>query len=108
MHLTTILCFLLGTALLCCGRVIARKSPNADKWEGCVLYQLFTDRFARSDGKEEKCWDTSTYCGGDFNGATQRLGYLSDLGVDAVWISPVIDQFKNGYHVSHAHNQVLS
>ena len=67
-----------------------------------MLYQLLTDRFARSDGKEEICLDTSSYCGGDFNGATQQLGYLSDLGVDAVWISPVIEQVKNGYHVSPA------
>ncbi len=47
-------------------------------WRGGVIYQIYPRSFL----------DTSGDGVGDLNGITQRLDYVSDLGVDAVWISP--------------------
>lgn len=49
-----------------------------------------TDRFARTDvSNETKCEDISTYCGGTFQGMTQMLDYITEMGFDAIWISPI-------------------
>jgi alpha-glucosidase len=61
-------------------------------WRGSVTYQIYPRSFQDSNGDGI----------GDLPGITARLPYLSDLGVDAVWLSPV---FKSpmadmGYDVS--------
>ncbi|MFP5345507.1 MAG: alpha-amylase family glycosyl hydrolase, partial [Actinomycetes bacterium] len=47
-------------------------------WRSAVIYQIYPRSFADSDGDGV----------GDLRGATSKLGYLADLGVDAVWLSP--------------------
>jgi alpha-amylase len=44
-----------------------------------------------------------TYCGGSWAGITHHLGYIQDMGFDAVWISPVVKNvdgtaYGDGYH----------
>lgn len=46
-------------------------------WQDAVIYQVYPRSFASSRGAV-----------GDIPGVTSRLGHLSDLGVDAVWLSP--------------------
>ncbi len=48
-------------------------------WRGAVTYQVYPRSFQDSDG------DGS----GDLRGITARLPYLADLGVEAVWLSPI-------------------
>ena len=61
-------------------------------WRGGVIYQIYPRSFQ----------DTSGNGIGDLNGITKRLRYIADLGVDAIWISPL---FKGpmkdfGYDIS--------
>ncbi|HTZ78875.1 MAG TPA: alpha-amylase family glycosyl hydrolase [Stellaceae bacterium] len=47
-------------------------------WRGAVIYQVYLPSFLDSDGDGT----------GDLPGLRDRLGYIADLGVDAIWISP--------------------
>ncbi len=51
---------------------------TADWWRNAVFYQIYPRSFADSNGDGV----------GDLAGIRSRLPYLSELGVDAVWISP--------------------
>jgi maltose alpha-D-glucosyltransferase/alpha-amylase len=57
-----------------------------------VFYQIYPQSFADSDGDGI----------GDLPGIRSRLSHLSDLGVTALWLSPVFDSpfFDAGYDVS--------
>lgn len=50
-----------------------------DWWKGAVTYQVYPRSFQDDNGDGV----------GDLAGITRRLPYLADLGVDAVWLSPV-------------------
>ncbi|ODO01867.1 hypothetical protein L198_02595 [Cryptococcus wingfieldii CBS 7118] len=55
------------------------------------IYQLLTDRFARSDNTSPYCDVTKKeYCGGTWKGIEERLDYIQGMGFDTVWISPVV------------------
>ena len=47
-------------------------------WQTAVFYQIYPRSFA--DGNDDGI--------GDFKGISEKLDYLSDLGVDAIWLSP--------------------
>ncbi len=61
-------------------------------WREGVIYQIYPRSFADSNGDGI----------GDLNGITARLDYLSELGVDAVWLSPIYPSpdVDFGYDVS--------
>lgn len=61
-------------------------------WKTSVIYQIYPRSFQDSDGDGI----------GDLNGIIERLPYLEELGVDAVWLSPVCKspQDDNGYDIS--------
>ena len=63
-----------------------------DWWKGKVAYQIYPKSFKDSNGDGV----------GDLKGITEKLGYLQQLGIDILWLSPVykspfIDQ---GYDIS--------
>lgn len=67
--------------------------------------QLLTDRFAPSgDLPPQKCADLKYYCGGTFKGIEKHLDYITGLGVNAIWISPIVQNTENGYHGYWAQN----
>lgn len=61
-------------------------------WKDAVVYQIYPKSFQDSNG--DGC--------GDIRGIISRLDYLKELGVDAVWISPMYcsPQDDNGYDIS--------
>ena len=65
---------------------------GADWWRGASIYQIYPRSLQDTNGDGV----------GDLPGITARLGYLADLGVDAIWISPFFQSpMKDfGYDVS--------
>jgi alpha-glucosidase len=61
-------------------------------WEDAVVYEVYPRSFADADGDGA----------GDLPGLRSRLGYLADLGVDAVWLTPFYPSplADGGYDVS--------
>lgn len=67
-----------------------------------TIYFIVLDRFHDGDpdnnvGDNPECSDPShrnwlRYWGGDLQGVLDKLGYLAELGVSALWISPIFDQ----------------
>ncbi|GLY19228.1 alpha-glucosidase [Kineosporia sp. NBRC 101677] len=51
---------------------------NPPWWRNAVIYQVYVRSFADSDGDGV----------GDLEGVRARLGYLADLGADAIWFTP--------------------
>ena len=66
--------------------------PNAEWWRSSVIYQIYPRSFADGNGDGM----------GDLKGITEKLPYLADLGVDAIWCSPFFKspQKDAGYDVS--------
>ena len=73
-------------------------------WKQRSVYQVLTDRFARSDGSTNACGSLSNYCGGDYQGMIRELDYIKGMGFDAIWISPIVDNIDGGYHGYWARN----
>lgn len=81
-------------------------STHAGDWRDQIIYQLMVDRFADGDRANNHNVVLSApgkWHGGDWAGLEDRLDYLADLGVTALWISPVYrnvetDAGFDGYH----------
>lgn len=71
-----------------------------------VIYFILTDRFCDGDKKNNEGVDKTDplkYHGGDFKGIIKKIPYLKNLGITALWITPVylsIGRYyeSDGYH----------
>lgn len=61
-------------------------------WQTAVFYQIYPRSFADGNGDGI----------GDFAGLIDKLDYLQDLGIDAIWLSPhyASPQFDCGYDIA--------
>src|SRR6476659_934002 len=61
-------------------------------WRDCWIYQIVLDRFNNPQRGPARPWDSDdAVCqGGSFNGVRAQLDYLQELGVGAIWLSPVL------------------
>jgi alpha-glucosidase len=73
----------------------AAATPSSDStwWKHAVIYEIYPRSFQ----------DTNADGIGDLNGITRRLDYLHNLGIDAIWISPMYPspQVDFGYDISN-------
>ena len=82
-----------------------------------VLYMLMPDRFAQGQGhqpqvkgmrpyKEDRSQPSLRH-GGDLNGIREHLDYFNELGVTALWLTPVLENDSpdsdNGYSTYHGY-----
>lgn len=70
-------------------------------WDEAVVYFMMTDRFFDGNESNNKASGEDTYGdnpglyhGGDFAGVTAKLDYLQDLGVNTIWITPIVENVK--------------
>ncbi len=90
----------LGLALLVIGLVQMGHTP--EEWKARTVYQVLTDRIDSTDGKAGSyCNDLSHYCGGTFKGIQNHLDYIAGMGFDAIWISPIVQNWPGSYHGYH-------
>jgi cyclomaltodextrinase / maltogenic alpha-amylase / neopullulanase len=89
-------------------------SVDTPAWvRDAVFYQIFPDRFARSDKVVKPSgiepWDTDPtvfgYKGGDLLGVVEKLDYLVDLGITALYLNPIFQSASN--HRYHTHDYLL-
>ena len=71
-----------------------------NKWlKNNVIYHILIDRFAGF--KSNKYFDKPIFIGGKLRGIIEKLQYLSELGVDTIWISPFYKtNVYHGYHIT--------
>jgi alpha-amylase len=72
-------------------------------WDNATIYFLMTDRFYNGDTSNDYQHTEDNapaplrgYMGGDIKGITKKLndGYFSDLGVNAIWMTPLVEQIS--------------
>jgi cyclomaltodextrinase len=90
------------------------KIQTPDWVKHAVFYQIFPDRFARSEPGRRKLlknapwepWEEKPtlqgYKGGDLWGVLDRLDYLQDLGINAIYFTPIFQSACN--HRYHTHD----
>ena len=93
-----------------CSQKLEAKTPldAAPGWtKHSVFYQIFPDRFARSEQVPQPSnlqpWGADPtrhgYMGGDLIGIAERLDYLADLGITAIYLNPIFTSASNHrYH----------
>ena len=75
-----------------------------------IFYQIFPDRFARSEKVAKptnlEAWESQPtrrgFKGGDFIGMLEHLDYIVDLGVNAIYFNPIFQSAAN--HRYHTHD----
>jgi alpha-glucosidase len=98
---TCAMTLILGVSALAGGGLpAASASSNSDSlenwWKNAVILEIYPRSFQDSNGDGI----------GDLNGITQRLDYLKQLGIDAIWLSPIYPspQVDFGYDISDYEN----
>ncbi len=90
--------------------------PDDFDWDEARIYFMLTDRFYNGDpdnddpfGEQYDKHHPETYHGGDFRGIIDKLDYLEDLGINTIWITPIVENihwnvragsggYQYGYH----------
>ena len=72
-------------------------------WENATVYFMLTDRFYNGDftndinfNRTKEAAKLRGFMGGDLKGIIKKIeeGYFNDLGVNAIWMSPFLEQIK--------------
>jgi cyclomaltodextrinase len=85
--------------------------PNVPAWvNDAIFYQIFPDRFATSarvaKPRNLEPWNspptTHGFKGGDLLGIAEHLDYMQDLGITAIYLTPIFQSTAN--HRYHTHD----
>jgi len=91
------------------------RSMEMPDWAAdAIFYQVFPDRFARSETVAKPTnlepWDSPPtrhgFKGGDLLGIAEHLDYLLDLGVTALYLNPIFQSTANHRYHTHDYYQV--
>ncbi len=92
------------------------KTPDWVK--NAVFYQIFPDRFAKSPATIKSHWEASAYegwdatptlqgyKGGNLWGVIDKLDYLNDLGINAIYFTPIFQSTSNHRYHTHDYYEV--
>lgn len=93
-----------------------KTNDNDFDWDEAVIYFMVTDRF--NDGNESnndaygvKDYDKngpSSYHGGDFAGVTAKLDYLKDLGINTIWVTPVVENILDDMKATGTNGETVA
>ena len=82
--------------------------------KSAVFYQIFVDRFHMGDTSKDTTYINTkwgevptpkSFCGGDIRGIIQKLDYLKELGISAIYLTPVFSSISNHkYDISDYYN----
>ncbi len=97
--------------------IVATPAPEAhtpDWVKDAIFYQIFPDRFAKSETVDKpgnlEPWDsaptTDGFKGGDLAGVMEHLDYLVDLGITAIYFNPIFQSAANHRYHTHDYLQV--
>ncbi len=93
-------------------------NKTKDWVKNAVFYQIFPDRFARGTTTIKGQWQASTYegwdatptyqgyKGGNLWGVIDKLDYLEDLGINAIYFTPIFQSASNHRYHTHDYYQV--
>lgn len=75
------------------------------RWmDGACFYQIFVDRFFRGDHEKADAYinlpwgqipNPKSFAGGDLKGIRQKLPYLQELGINALYLTPIFKSISN-------------
>ncbi|MEJ7639886.1 MAG: alpha-amylase family glycosyl hydrolase [Singulisphaera sp.] len=94
---------------------MSSSEPQTPDWvRDAIFYQIFPDRFARSMSVPKpsglEAWGAPPtnhgYQGGDLVGVVERLDYLLDLGVNAIYFTPIFQSASNHRYHTHDYEKV--
>lgn len=75
-------------------------------WDEAVIYFMLTDRFFDGNRANNDPYGIgydprhhNAYQGGDFKGVTKKLDYLQDLGINTIWLTPIVENIR--FNVRH-------
>jgi cyclomaltodextrinase len=89
--------------------------PLTPDWvRDAIFYQIFPDRFARSETVLKpthlEAWGATPtshgYQGGDLVGVAERLDYLVDLGINSLYFTPIFQSASNHRYHTHDYEKV--
>jgi cyclomaltodextrinase / maltogenic alpha-amylase / neopullulanase len=90
-------------------------SIEVPSWvQDAVFYQIFPDRFARSERLPKPSgllpWNTAPtdqgYHGGDLWGVAEHLDYLVELGITAIYLNPIFQSASNHRYHTHDYEKI--
>ncbi|MBQ3601148.1 MAG: Ig-like domain-containing protein [Lachnospiraceae bacterium] len=92
------------------------KGENDFDWDEAVIYFMVTDRFCDGNAANNDAYGVgdynlngpSSYHGGDFAGVTSKLDYLKELGINTIWITPVVENITADMQAKGTNGEAIS